>query len=119
MAKLGAEARRQLLLQAVPAEPIVQPAAQDLRVIVGGRSRETRPALRFAKIGIEVFKAERPLLARGVFDAAADRPASPRCRTGKSCACLVTGAVGDATGAKEQPFVSGDACARAQRPDPA
>ena len=65
--------RRQLLLQAVPAEPIVQPATQDLRVILGRRATSRR---RFAKIGLEVFKAERPLLARRVFDAAARRKIS-------------------------------------------
>src|SRR5262245_56889990 len=74
------EAWKRLFLQAVPAEAIVQPAAQDLRVIIIGRatSREIRPVRRrLAKIGIEVFQAERPLLAGGVFDAATHGPAGP------------------------------------------
>src|SRR5262245_22963432 len=116
------EAWKRLLLQPVPAEVIVQPAANDLRVIIVGRTtgREVRPALRrFAKIGIEVFKAERPLLAGRIFDAAANGKASPWCRTGKTWACLVTRAVGKAAGPIEQPFVSRHASARAQRADPA
>src|SRR5215475_14928062 len=116
------EAWKRLLLQAVPAEAIVQPAAQDLRVIVVGRApdREVRPVLRrLAKIGIEVFKAERPLLAGGVFDAAAHSPARPRCRAGKTRACLVTRTVGEAAGTIEQPLVGRDPSARAQRADPA
>src|SRR5712671_3968281 len=116
------EAWKRLLLQDIPAEVIVQSAAKDLRTIIIGRAagRKVGAALgRFAKIGIEVFKAERPLLARGIFDAAANCPSSPRCHPGKACTYLVTGTVGEAAGAIEQPFVSRDASARAQRADPA
>src|SRR5262245_32217045 len=116
------EARMQLLLQAVPAEAIVQPAAQDLRVVIIGEAtgREVRPVLRrFAKIGIEVFQAKRPLLAGGVFDAAAKGPTRPRRRAGKAWARFVTRAEGDATGPIDQPIVGRDARAWTQRADPA
>src|SRR5262245_1847462 len=78
------EIGKRLLLQAVPAEPVVQPATQDLRVILVGRAwrREIRAALRLAEVGVEIFKAQGPLLAGRVFDAAADGPTGPRLGAG-------------------------------------
>src|SRR5215470_5599933 len=109
-----------LLLQAVPAEAVIQPATQDLRMILVGRAwgREVGAALRLAEVGIEVLKPQRPLLGRCIFNAATDGPAGPRLGAGNETV-IIASAVSDAAGAIEQEVIGRDAGARAQCADPA